>query len=292
MSGLRLEKYAEPSSFVIGLGDLRRAGVTPRGLAFLALEPTGAIHVAVPAAAEDLSTLKVGDKLAIEWPLPGRFYHFDSVHRLRDRFFLFNGDRRLTQPGNVFEVASLVADFLKASTAPNVFFGCTPHMPGSWLVGGNDRVALHEAGYVEVIPVGRGLIARRVMDHRLWLLPWERLIETGRVDEWDPVFDSPFGNVLMLERRVIGERLVLTCERGLVEVDLSALPVVSERARAVFPGGYGVVGRVERMAFAVTRGSIQPWGLDDIRPATLMGAAECSLDELSRALGAEGLPST
>src|SRR5262245_14042474 len=162
MARMRLEKYAEPTSLLLGLGELRRRGVTPRGLMFLALDPGGAIHVAVPDSVEDVSALKVGDKLGVEWPLPGRYYHFDSVHRLRDRFYLFNGDRRLTQPGNVHDVAGAVADFLKAATAPNVFFGCTPHQPGSWLVGGDDRVALHQAGYVEVVPVARGLVGRGV----------------------------------------------------------------------------------------------------------------------------------
>lgn len=284
MSAIHVERYAEPTGFLLGLAALRRRGLTPRGLLFLALESSGAISVGVPDDLDRVATLKVGDKLGLEWPRAGRYYHFDSVHRLRDGFYLFNGDRRLGQPGNVREVAGLVADFLKAGAAPNVFFGCTPHQPGSWLVGGNDQVALHESGFVEVVPVARGLLARRIMDARLWMLPWARVVETGRVDLWDPVYESPHGNLLMLERRIIADRLVLTCERGLVEVDLSWLPEVAERERVALSSGCGVVGRVAGAAFAVTQGRVQPWGLDELRPATLVGAAECSLHELASAL--------
>ena len=288
MPGIHTERFAEPTSFLLGLGGLRKRGVTPRGLLFLALEPTGVVHVGVPDNVDDIGALKVGDKLGLRWPHPGRFFHFDSVHRLREGFYLFNGDRRLSQPGDAVEVAGLVADFLKVSAAPNVFFGCTPHQPGSWLVGGSERVALHEAGFVEVVPVPRGLLARRIMDQRLWMLPWTKLVETGRVDSWDPVYTSTLGNLLMLERRVVGDRLVLTCERGFVELDLSGLPAPVERARVTHGGGYGIVGRVEGKAFAVTRGKPEQWGLDEIEPATLIGASECSLEELRLALDAPG----
>ena len=288
MPGIRIERFAEPTALLLGLANMRRRGVTPRGLLFVALDSGGAIHIAVPENVDDISGLKVGDKLGLVWPLEGRYFHYDSVHRLREGFYLFNGDRRLSQPGDAIDVASLIADFLKAATASNVFFGCTSHQPGSWLVGGRDRVALHEAGFVEVVPVPRGLLARRIMDDRLWLLSWARLAETGRVDSWDPVYRSPFGNVLMLERRVIDDRLVLSCQRGLVELDLAGIaqvpPVVTERARVALSGGYGVVGRVAGAAFAVTQGKPEQWGLDALKPAVLIGAEECSLAELGRVL--------
>jgi hypothetical protein len=288
ITDIRCDRFADPSSFRLGLDALRLRGVTPRGLLFLSLEPSGAIHVGSTPAVETTagvtapagSALKVGDKLGLTWPLPGRFFHFDSVHRLRSGYYLFNGDRRLVQPGNAFEVAGLISSFLKGATAPNVFFGCTPHQPGSWIVGGRQHVAVHESGFVEVVPVAAGLIARRVMDHRLWMLSHRKLVDTRRVDLWEPIFESPLGNLLMLERRIIGERLVITCEAGLVELDVSQLPEARERARVPLSGGFGVVGRVEATAFAVTRGRVEPWGLDDIRPATLVGARECSLDEL------------
>jgi hypothetical protein len=284
MSGIRVERFAEPSSFLLGLSSMRKRGITPRGLAFLALDPLGAVHVGIPNDLDDVVKMKVGEKLGLDWPVEGRFYHFDSVHRLRDGFYLFNGDRRLTHPGDATEVAALVTDFLKGATAANVFFGCTAHQPGSWLVGGRDRVALHESGFVEVVPVPAGLLARRIVDHRLWMLPFARLAETGRIDVWDPVFTSPLGNLLMLERRIIDHRLVLTCERGLVEVDVRALPSVGEVARVQTVGGFGVVGRVSGVGFAVTQGRPQPWGLDEIRPATLIGAADGSLALLGTAL--------
>lgn len=284
MPGIRVERFAEPTALLLGLGQMRRRGVTPRGLLFVALDSAGAIHMAVPENVDDIGGLKVGDKLGLVWPLEGRYFHYDSVHRLREGFYLFNGDRRLAQPGDAIDVASLIADFLKASTASNVFFGCTAHQPGSWLVGGRDRVALHEAGFVEVVPVPTGLLARRIMDDRLWLLTWARLAETGRVDSWDPIYRSPFGNVLMLERRVIDDRLVLSCQKGLVELDLAGLPRVVERAKVALPGGFGVVGRVAGTAFAVTQGKPEAWGLDAVKPAVLIGATECSLAELGRVL--------
>src|SRR5262249_15969570 len=156
MPGIHIEKFAGPASFLLGLSSLRKRGVTPRGLIFLALDPGGAIHIGVPDNVDDIEQLKIGHKLALAWPLEGRYFHFDSIHRLRDGFYLFNGDRRLAQPGDAIEVAGLIADFLKASAASNVFFGCTAHQPGSWLVGGRDRVALHESGFVEVVPSPRG----------------------------------------------------------------------------------------------------------------------------------------
>src|SRR5437870_5667729 len=114
MPGIQIEKYAGPASFLLGLGALCRRGMTPRGLLFLALDPGGAIHLGVPENLDDVAKLKIGDKLGLEWPLEGRFFHFDSVHRLREGFYLFNGDRRLSQPGDAVETASLVAEFLKA----------------------------------------------------------------------------------------------------------------------------------------------------------------------------------
>jgi hypothetical protein len=121
----------------------------------------------------------------------------------------------------------------------------------------------------EVVPVAQGLFARRVMDHRLFFLPFARLASTGRVDGWGPVFDSPLGNVLLLERRVLADRLVLSCERGLVEVDVSQVPRVVETARATTNGSMAVVGRI-----------------DELRPALLVGGEGAQLADLGRALAA------
>ncbi len=281
---LRTERFSEPAAFLHGLSTLRRSGLTPRGLLFLALDPQGAIHITVPEDADEVTRIKVGDKLGLSFPLEGRYFHFDSVHRLRDSYFLFNGDRRLSHPGDATDAAALIADFLKATNARNVFFGCTPHQPGSWLVRERATTALHEAGgFVEVVPIRDGLLARRVMDHRLWLRPE---VAANRLSDWQPVYESPLGNVLMLERRIIHDRLVLSCQRGLVEVDLSALPTVTELGRVDLTTGFAVVGRVENTAFAVTQGKPEEWGLDELRPAVLIGAEGGSLAALGDALRA------
>jgi hypothetical protein len=283
---VKVEKFTGPLSLIQGLKRLRLSGVTPRGLLFLALSPDGAIHVGVPEDPEQFASFKVGEKLALVWPLEGRFFHFDNVHRLPGEFVLWNGDRRLKDPGDAHDVAQLIASFLKGMSAKNVLFGCTPHQPGSWLAEGKSVVALHEHGVVEVVPVATGLFARKVMDHRLWFLPFARLASTGRVDGWSPVFESPLGNLLLLERRVLGDRLVLSCEKGLVEVDVSQVPNIVETARATTNGSMGIVGRIDGGAFAVTSGKPQPWGLDETRPALLIGSPGDSLADLGKALAA------
>jgi hypothetical protein len=81
------------------------------------------------------------------------------------------------------------------------------------------------------------------------------------------------GNILLVERRVLGYRLVLTCERGLVEIDVSHLPdLVIETARVPMRSGFGVVGRIDGGAFAVTAGTVEPWGLSNVSPAMLVGS--------------------
>jgi hypothetical protein len=284
MSSPVIEKFSGPSALLGGLKRLRQRGITPRGLLFLALSPDGAIHLAVPQDPEEVEQIKVGEKLALVWPEQGRYFHFDAIHRLPGDFVLWNGDRRLKDPGDAPETAQLIASFLKGSSAKNVLFGCTPHQPGSWLVEGKNVVALHEHGVCEVVPVATGLFARRVMDSHLYFLPFAHLASTGRVDGWAPVFESPLGNVFLLERRVMGDRLVLSCERGLIEVDVSRVPQVIETARATTNGSMAVVGRIDGGAFAVTSGKPQAWGLDEMRPALLVGSPGDTLVDLGRAL--------
>jgi hypothetical protein len=286
MSQILVEKFSEPAALLRGLKALRAKGLTPRGMLFLALSPDGAIHLGIPADPEQVTEIRVGEKLALVWPLDGRFFHFDAIHRLPGDFVLWNGDRRLKDPGDAAQVATLVASFLKGGSARNVLFGCTPHQSGSWLAQGKDAVALHEQGYVEVVPVPQGLFARRVMDHQLFFHSFAQLAATGRLDGWGPVFDSPLGNILLVERRVMHDRLVLSCERGLIEVDVALVPHVSEVARATTNGSIAVVGRIDGGAFAVTSGKPQPWGLDELRPALLVGGAGGSLLDLGRALAA------
>ena len=80
----------------------------------------------------------------------------------------------------------------------------------------------------------------------------------GGVEQWQRVYTSPLGNVLMLERRLLYDQLVLSCQGGLVEVDLYDLPKVSESGRFTLPGGFAVVGRITNGAFAVARGTPLP----------------------------------
>jgi hypothetical protein len=95
------------------------------------------------------------------------------------------------------------------------------------------------------------------------------------------------GNVVLLERRVLQHRLVLTCERGLIEIDVSHLPdLVIETARVPLRSGFGVVGRIDGGAFAVTAGMIEPWGLTNMSPAMLVGSPTESLLDLPRTLRA------
>jgi hypothetical protein len=282
--GVLVESFSGPPALLRGLRAMRERGLTPRGLLFLALSPDGAVHVGVPEDPEQITSIKVGEKLALVWPNPGRYYHFDAIHRLPGDFVLWNGDRRLKDPGDASEVAQLVASFLKGGSAKNVLFGCTPHQPGSWLLHARTVVALHEQGVCEAVPVAQGLFARRVMDSHLFFLPFSSLAATGRVDGWSPVFESPLGNILLLERRMLGDRLVLSCERGLIEVDVSEVPRVVERARATTNGSMAVVGRIDGGSFAVTSGKPQPWGLDEMRPALLIGSPGETLVDLGRAL--------
>ena len=82
----------------------------------------------------------------------------------------------------------------------------------------------------------------------------------------------------------MGDRLVLSCAAGLVEVDVSQVPHVIETSRATTNGSIAVVGRIDGGAFAVTSGKPQPWGLDELRPALLIGGDGGSLVDLGRAL--------
>jgi hypothetical protein len=284
MFAVRILKFPNVPALLRGFADLRRAGITPRGLLFVGLDLAGTTYVCIPENADDVEKIKVGDKLSLSWPFGEHCYYFDSVHRLRDDTFLYNGDRRLGNCASSTEVALVVAMFLKASSAKNVFFGCTPHQPGSWLARDEDQShALHQHGFVEVVPVPQGLIARRILDEQLFFLAEDARHDLS-LDAWQPVYASPLGNVLMLERRVLASRLVLTCERGLVEVDVGGLPRVRECATVELTGGFGIVGRIDRGAFAVTTGKVEEWGLDEIKPALLVGAAGCTLQELGASL--------
>jgi len=277
----------------------------------LALASSGRIYLALPSVPGSITseTVRVAEKMALRWPdkqddgVPDRLYHFDSIHALRDDFCVLNGDRRLKDPGNAMDVGAVMARFVRSCGAASVFFGCTPHQPGSWLLGGTEAVALHDYGFVEVVPVPGGLLARKMHDDRLYLLTFADVARTGHLEGWLPVFQSSLGNILLVERRVVEGRLTLSCERGLVEVDVSDLPAVRERARLPFllpPKDEdawddldlheesraehtvcpAVLGRLGEEAFVLTRGVPEPWGLRDLRPAELWAAPTGDLREI------------
>lgn len=282
----RVYRYRDPAAVTIGLGELRKKGLTPRGLCFIALESTGETNLAVPEELDDVTRLRVGEKLSLKPPWEGRYFHFDAIHRLPTGGVLWNGDRRLAQTGSHSEVAIGVAEWVKGSGARNVFLGCTPHQPGTFWAQ-NDRtptIALHERGYVDVVTTRAGLLARRIGTPTLYYLSYAQIAVGGLTEGWMDVFTSPLGNILLLERRVVADRLVLTCERGLVEVHVGTLPEVAESARVELQSGFGVVGRIDGGAFAVTAGKVEPWGLADVAPALLVGAEGDTLRDLARSL--------
>lgn len=283
----RTYHYRDPAAAAIGMRELRKQGLTPRGIMFLALDSRGETYLCVPEDLDAVTKIRVGDKMTLEPPWEGRYYYFDAVHRMPGDTVLWNGDRRLDDTGSASEVATAVAAWLKGSSSKNVFLGCTPHQPGSWWTI-DERSAvteLHQRGIVDCVVTAAGILARRIDEPTLYHLTFAQLRTHGPGDGWKPVFRSPLGNVLLIERRVINYHLVLTCERGLIEIDISGLPErVLATAHLDTEAGLGVVGRIDGGPFAVTRGTPQPWGLDDVSPATLIGSPNQSILDLRPAL--------
>jgi hypothetical protein len=282
--------YRDPAAVILGLKELRKQGLTPRGLLFVALDPRGETSIVVPEDLDAVANIRVGDKLSLVSPLEGRWFHFDAVHRLPRDSVLWNGDRRLGDTGSAPEVAVSLSEWLKGSSAKNVFLGCTPHIPGSyWCVDHlSPVVELHALGFLDCTITTTGILARKIDDTRLYHLEWKTLrLEGTLVAGWQEVFKSEMGNIILVERRVLQYRLVLTCEQGLVEIDVSHLPdLVIETARVPMQSGFGVVGRIDGGAFAVTAGTVEPWGLTNMSPAMLVGSPTDSLLELPKTLRA------
>ncbi|MCB9561204.1 MAG: hypothetical protein H6708_12420 [Kofleriaceae bacterium] len=292
MLATRVYHYRDPAAVILGLKELRKKGLTPRGILFVALDPRGETYIAVPGDADAVSNIRVGDKLSLEPPWEGRYFHFDSVHRLPGDSVLFNGDRRLGDTGSAVEVACAISEWLKGSSARNVFLGCTPHQPGSWWAEDprSSVVDLHAAGFVDCVVTTSGILARRIDEPKLYHIDFAQVAHKGLREGWQEVFTSEMGNILLLERRVLGYRLVLTCETGLIEIDVSHLPdLVIETARVPMKSGFGVVGRIDGGAFAVTAGRVEPWGLSDVSPAMLVGSPNSSILDLPRTLQAMAL---
>jgi hypothetical protein len=283
----RVFHYRDPAAVILGLKELRKKGLTPRGILFVALDPRGETYIAVPDDFDAVANIRVGDKLTLEPPWKGRYFHLDSVHRLPGDAVLYNGDRRLGDTGSAPEVACAISEWLKGSSARNVFLGCTPHQPGSWwtIDHRSPVVDLHAAGFVDTVVTTSGILARRINEAKLYHLDFATLAASGPRNGWHKVYSSPLGNILLVERRVLNYRLVLTCEQGLIEIDTSGLPDrVIETARVPMLSGFGVVGRIDGGAFAVTAGKVEPWGLSDVSPAMLVGSPNQSILDLPRTL--------
>jgi hypothetical protein len=149
-------------------------------------------------------------------------------------------------------------------------------------------VELHSRGLVDTVVTTSGLLARKINEAGLHHVDFATLAaHQGPREGWHEVFRSEMGNVLLIERRVLGYRLVLTCERGLIEIDVSHLPdLVIETARVPMQSGFGVVGRIDGGAFAVTAGKVEPWGLSEVSPAMLVGSPNETILDLPRTLRA------
>jgi hypothetical protein len=278
--------YTSALAMIQGLKQLFKEGLRPRDVLFLAMDSHGDAHLCVPERLKDVERIKVGDKLALPEPFEGRLFYLDAVHPVGGEVAVINGDRRIGGLSSMVDVAALVSWFIKTARAESIFFGCTPHQPGSWWVREERAVPLHERGFVEIVPAHQGLLARRIMDDGLYFLPQEEAV-AGSFDGWQRVFSSPLGNVLMLERRLLYDQLVLSCQDGLVEVDVYDLPRVSEAGRFTLHGGFAVVGRISGGAFAVTRGQPMDWGFEGLGPAVLVGSEGCSFMELKHLLRAQ-----
>ncbi|HEV7556157.1 MAG TPA: hypothetical protein VGO00_11905 [Kofleriaceae bacterium] len=290
MFATRVYHYRDPAAVILGLKELRKQGLTPRGLLFVALDPRGETYIAVPEDLDAVSNIRVGDKLSLVPPWEGRYFHFDAVHRLPGDSVLWNGDRRLGDTGSAPEVAVALSEWCKGSSAKNVFLGCGPHVPGSWWTVDHLSavVELHSMGFLDCVVTTTGLLARKIDEPRLFHLEYQSLAQHGSPTQgWNEVFHSDLGNILLVERRVLQYRLVLTCELGLVEIDVSHLPdLVIETARVPMRSGFGVVGRIDGGAFAVTAGTIESWGLTNMSPAMLVGSPTESLLDLPKTLRA------
>ena len=290
MFATRVYHYRDPAAVILGLKELRKKGLTPRGLCFVALDPRGETYLAVPEDLDAVANIRVGDKLSLVAPWEGRYFHFDAVHRLPGDSVLWNGDRRLGDTGSAPEVAVAISEWLKGSSAKNVFLGCSAHVPGSWWTVDHTSavVDLHSMGLLDCVVTSNGILARKIDDSRLQHLEFQALHQHGSPTQgWQEVFKSDLGNILLVERRVLNYRLVLTCELGLVEIDVSHLPdLVIETARVPMRSGFGVVGRIDGGGFAVTAGTIEPWGLTNMSPAMLVGSPTGSLLDLPKTLRA------
>ena len=64
----KIYHYRDPAAVILGLKELRKQGLTPRGLLFVALDPRGETSIAVPEDLDAVSSIRVGDKLSLISP--------------------------------------------------------------------------------------------------------------------------------------------------------------------------------------------------------------------------------
>src|ERR687891_608915 len=186
----RVYHYRDPAAVVLGLGELRSRGLTARGLLFIALDPRGETYIAVPDDFATVTDIRVGDKMTLKPPWEGRYYHFDAIYRLPGDTVLWNGDRRLGDTGSAPEVACAISEWLKGSSAKNVFLGCTSHQPGSWWTIDHLSAVteLHSLGFLDCVVTTTGIIARKIDDARLFHLEFAALAQLGSpIDGWEEV---------------------------------------------------------------------------------------------------------
>ena len=113
MFATRVYHYRQPAAVILGLKELRKQGLTPRGLLFIALDSRGETYIVVPEDLDAVASIRVGDKLSLVPPLEGLYFHFDAVHRLPGDNVLWNGDRRLGDTGSAPEVACALSELLR-----------------------------------------------------------------------------------------------------------------------------------------------------------------------------------
>jgi len=277
-------------AFTGGMKKLLRQGLCPEEMLFLAFDRKGDVKLQVSRFPDHAVKLRPGHKLALKIPFEAGMLYLDAAHPLNRKVVVVNGDRRLGKLPSLVDVSVWMSWFVEKSGTRSVFFGCAPHMPGSWWIHRpTERVEpLHTSGYVDIVVAeGTGLLARRSFEPHLYLLDMEDAV-AGRLDRWRKVYTSPLGNLLLLERRIVDSSLLLNCQDGLVEVKVEEAGEVTEQAVKPLQCGCAVVGRVAQGTFAVSRGEPVEWGYDNLSPATLVGARDCSFNHLVKAISKMG----
>ncbi len=273
-------------AFTGGMKKLLRQGLSPEEMLFLAFDRKGDVRLQISRFPDHTVKLRPGHKLALKRPFEQDMFYLDAAHPLNRMVVVINGDRRIGRLPSLVDVGVWMSWFVEKSGTRSVFFGCAPHMPGSWWIHGPDErvVPLHTSGFVDIVVApDRGLLARRSFEPHLYYLPMADAV-AGRLDRWEKIYSSPLGNLLLLERRMVDDRLLLNCRDGLVEVGWEAEGKVVEHGIKRAQCGCAVVGRVAEGTFAVSKGRPVDWGFDALSPATLVGVKECSFDRLTEAL--------